>query len=244
LTTRRFEIFPFGVRASEVEIFIRRAWLQLRFGLSEAHLKLFPLRSEVYLAAYGGAITATLRPEIFGEAVSGEIVASGLRLAEHAQLNALGVTAGTLSGIVSPLITDPHGIAEAAFSLTLADGAKPEPFKVSPGVFGIPFGFAIPPVTELSIRVRGAVAPPHIALNEIAIGSSLGTFSGSAKVPREAQGTLSVDGLLTLTEEGVKELGPYLTIASGGTLVVDRSKIRLFVRGPLKAPRVRITRAG
>lgn len=244
VTTRRFDIFAVGVRATEVEVFVQRLWLSLLFGPSEARLTFFPLRATVALEGYGGRIESTAHPTLFGGPVTGDISARGLQIARHPQLHALGIASGQLDVTASALTLESGNLSRGTFSLDLTDAALPQPLSIRPGQLGLPLGISIPAITDIDARLTGTLDGAHLVLPELKLTSSLGSFTGSARVPRNHGEELILDGLILLTPSGIEQIGPYLAIASGGTIVPDGGKIRLAVRGPTTAPRFRLTRAG
>jgi len=246
IATRNFDVFPFGIKASEVDTYLVRYLLTVTIGDATAEVSDLTPSIAFSGRAYGGTIGGNIARPWFSEELTAHGKLSSISLTQHPQLNALGVSGGTLSLTVLEAAFDnaTQRIRRARFEGSIGGFARATPLTVRPGQFGSPFGFTVPPIPPTDIEVAGSVDNGRLALSRVGIATVLGTISASGEVPLEGNGELAIDALLSLSPEGVATVGPYLPLVSEGAVDAQATKVRLVARGSLQAPRLKWSRAG
>ena len=244
LSTRQLAIHGIGLSASEVDIFIVRALFGLRLQRVRIDAEVLSPRLTFASTAYGGALTGRASGSWFSEERTAEAVFDRIDLGQHPQINAFGFVHGFLSGAVRNITIEGATPVRAAFDIAIDDLSKPEKTNLRPGQLGIPFGFTLPVVTELSLKAHGSLDGGRISLDKLNVTSSLGALAGTGSMPAAGSGPVVFDGVFTLTPVGSAAIGPFIMIAGQGAIPPDTTKFRLVLRGTTASPQVRVSRAG
>lgn len=246
LTTRNLDIFPIGLRATEIEAFIVRALCSLTFGDVAVQLADLSPTFQFEGNAYGGRIEGTASKGWFSTALKGGVSAVGIDLARHPQLNALGVAGGTLTGQLQELHIDraKPKTESSLFNVTIKGFTRPSPLTISPGQFGVPFGFTVPPIPPTDLAAAGSFEHSRLVLQRMTLQTELGTATASGEVPLSRDGNLTIEGVVSLSEVGSERLGAFLPLVSQGSVSADTTRIRVVARGTLANPTFRVSRAG
>lgn len=246
LATRNLDIFPFGLRASELDMYFVRYLLALTIG--EATVRIDNPAPTVAFSgeAYGGTIAGTLTRPWFSREISGAGTVATVNLAKHPQLSALGVSGGSLDLTIQELAfdTDSRHLQRARFDGKIAGLTRVTPLVIRPGQFGSPFAVTIPPIPPTDIEATGSIEGGRIAVSRALVTTTLGELSATGEIPFAASSEVAIDALLSLSVEGAATVGPYLPLVSAGAVDPSATKIRLVIRGPRKAPQLKWSRAG
>lgn len=246
LATRNLDIFPFGMRASELDVYFVRYLFALTIG--EATARINDLTPTVTFSgeAYGGTIGGTFARPWFSREISGAGAVATVSLAKHPQLSALGVSGGSFDLTIhdAAFDTDSRHIQRARFEGKITGFTRATPLILRPGQFGSPFALTIPPIPPTDIEATGSIEGGRIAVSRALVTTTLGQLSATGEIPFAASSEVAIDALLSLSAEGAATVGPYLPLVSAGAVDPQAKKVRLVVRGPRKAPQLKWSRAG
>lgn len=246
VATRNLEIFPFGVRASEIEVYFVRQFLSLTFGSVTTRLHDLTPSIEVTATAYGGSVRGDIVRPWLSRQLTAKAQLEDVKLVEHPQCNALGITGGTIGLNVSEaqIDTSSNLVERARFDATVSGFERSTPLVIPAGRFGAPLGFTIPPIPPSDISASGSFERGRLTLTRISLATPLGTVSAAGEITLNNSKDVSLDALISLSSEGSVKLGPYLPVVSQGVVDAGATKIRLVAQGPLHALRMKWSRAG
>lgn len=100
-------------------------------------------------------------------------------------------------------------------------------------------GLAVPAIARLQLVASAIYSPREIEVRKFDINSSLGSLSSTAVIKPEAKPqTIECQGLLSLSSEGLKHLGPIMSLLSSGRVQPDHGRMTFAVSGEMSSPKV------
>ena len=228
--------------AYDIRVVIPKYFLTLvvgRLELAPSYPSLFLLRPRMALSAeaYHGTIKAGFEHEFLSRGASpAEFLyaeGDGISIAQHPQLNALGIENGNLLFNFQRIDGGVRGEFE------LSDVSKPSPTILQPILTGLPLPLSIPAVNNLTVRGNVSMREELLTLSSLAISSSLGNCSGEAQIDQLANGKpIHSQVECTLSPDGLKAFGAFLPILSKGKISSTSSSFKVLVEGGLAHPKI------
>ena len=207
----------FGFKADSVQFVIPKTIFSIELtnltvNVSPLSLLSGLIKGTVSANAYDGTIDLKVN-NLAATDISLE--AKGVNVAKNTQLAALGVTGGLIDFTTSVKAPNSGGDPVALLSFRLSGGAKPAPSK-------FPFSsipIVIPPIKDLVILADCSIDRRLYSCSNLSSISSLFMIRGEGQLTTD--GTQPVKPLnlaVQLTDEGMKELGPWLPLISNQRL--------------------------
>lgn len=194
---------------------------------------------------YGGTFHGSVSQPFTGGDLKGRLQLADMRLADHPQLQGLGITSGTLSVEDLALHIESNQLSSASGKLALKDLTK-DGLSVLPGPSSSSSPLIIPEIDTLSLQTRLTYALPEIDLNDIEISSPLGQLKGTARLKdlnnaafaRAENVMVTASAVGGLSSKGHTLLGPLLTAYAGLKSPLEKdAEITVELRGSLVSPR-------
>ncbi|MCB0352564.1 MAG: hypothetical protein KDD64_03540 [Bdellovibrionales bacterium] len=223
-TTLRFEKFPIPIEMTNVRALISPESIA---RLSPA----FSLESTL--------LSGTLHAEgktSLGESLNAKGRLSEINIAALPQLQAFGLRAGTLSAELDSFEMDDTGLPRYSLSFFLSELEKPDVSRVSRFLTGLPMDLVIPAFTVNSLEGKVSAVENSLSLTELSLRSSHGAASGS--IHKARQGELHGVIRVTLSEQGKKDIGPFLPLVSSGALRDNTSQFQISFTGTEDQPKM------
>ncbi len=190
--------------------------------------------------AYDGTISGKITHHLSDATWKIEYLASDLDLSKHPQLMGFGLL-GKLSILDSSALIYPDFNRESEFHLSVKEGSKPESTKVNLEPFGAPFTITTPAIKRFDIGIDGKLENNHIKDLEVALTSSLGNLNMIGELwlsKRDRIERVKLALSVALTEDGKRELGTVLVLASGGQLKNSTTEFKVSFDGPAHRPTI------
>lgn len=211
---------------------LRPAWLSLLGG---------ELISDIDGNMYGGRIQGTIRANISQQEAKGSLYLTGIQLAQHLQLKALGLASGKLS-LNLPSFSARNGTLQSAeIDLKVRDLSKP---AASSFMVGLPLPIAIPAFSDLSLEAACSIDGASTRCANIESASNLATLSANGSISIGAtpnQSPLEFEADVSLSQDGQNAFGGYLPLISAGKLEPTQGMFKIKVQGSLASPRWQVT---
>ena len=160
---------------------------------------------------YGGVLKGTALHAKDGEEITARI--DGVEIGKHPQIASLGVRGGTITASLEQLFVTPKGPSGGSFSIAIG--------QLFPPLEGT--AKTLLRVTELGpfdLNATGRISPQSIQLPDINLSSQFGKANGSLTVLNHLSGSPNLSGNLriTLSEQGLATVGPWLPLIPGAGL--------------------------
>lgn len=240
-------IFSFSAARARVVLPRFFAWFNLdnpRLALGIPHALFLRPRLSLYAEAYGGQLSASLIYSILSGSLALDFHGDKMQVDKHQQLHGLGLNSGSLSVALTEAVVKSETLAGAQFDLALNDVAKPQTTKLAGTITGLPLDISVPAFKDLNLSLKGNISADAatISITDFHCASSLGTISGSGEVQAtlagKASGTVNAVLNVSLSDEGIKELGPVLPLLGGQGITSSTKDFRLALNGPLNSPTI------
>ncbi len=170
-----------------------------------------------------------------GQARHIEAHINAVKLNLHPQVPGFGITGGELSFNFLPTAGNSDGSESGDYTLALTGVDKPSSTTLPAGTFNLPLALKIPAIRNLDIHSQGKLVSDILNFEKFSLKCSLGEVSGSGNWKLDGK-VFKIDLNVSLTAEGVNELGPYLALLSQGRLQSNSSVFQLRISGlPLRS---------
>lgn len=180
---------------------------------------------------YDGKIEAELSL-VDGNLVIPEIQVSEVNLPEHSTIRSLGITTGLLNGKAKNVTITPQGKVSGEGSIYITQLAIPTDTQVI--IPGLAFGVKLIAMQNGSLSAPFRFEDDKLVFPTLNFNSTWGSVRGALFLPlRRMYLSEGTSILLTLTDDGVKALGPYLM------LICKADKIKVGYELHLKADKNR-----
>ncbi|RIL09569.1 MAG: type II secretion system protein GspN [Proteobacteria bacterium] len=213
---------PFPIKIDTFEL--RPSWL--------SWLKLKPhinFDGTLYYGNFEGSVTWGLL-EKQGE---GSFKLSGVSMRDHPFMALGGVRSGRLGLNLENLRFNTQQAEYSDVYFSIEDLAT-----VAIKLRAVP-GLAVPAITRLQLFASAIYSLREIEVRKFEINSSLGNLSSTAVIKPEAKPqTIECEGLLSLSSEGLKHLGPLMSLLSSGKVQPDQGRMTFAVSGEMSSPKI------
>jgi hypothetical protein len=204
--------------------------IQLEFSNASGALPLSSLvslapRADWSLNGYGGTIKGDASS--FTSVPTGSIIAEGVNIALHPQLRALGLASAVLSGTAKEVTFAPFPATKAEFAVQVSGLSIP----TFPEQFAL---LKLPPIEDGAITVEGTIKGGVVDARSVRASSNVLTADGQFRFTQPlAGGKSTCEGKLSvsLTERGMKALGPWLPLISNSALSADTRTFEVRITG-------------
>lgn len=162
------------------------------------------VQGEALLVSDGGEITATLE---------------NVEVGQHPQMAALGVRGGSLNGSINQVAITPKGPTSGTFSLSMR--------QLTPPTIGAAKTLLrIDSLGPFDLDTSGSITPEAIEISNIKVNSKFGSASGRLTARKHLSDTPSLSGdiRVSMTEQGITTLGPWLPLIPGAGLNSETSE--------------------
>jgi|GEM_PF-2294929 len=199
---------------------------------------------------YGGTVRTDLRHHTSnGTAQKGLLFLdsslSGVQLARHPQIRALGITSGTLNFTVKQLelVIPKQGkdvtVNSGELTIQIEGLERPQATTFKNGTF-------IPPISALDLQLLALKTPSGIAIEKFELNSSLGSASGTGQL-EIASGNIVQSFYISLNVALVDTIGQlvggFLPAISDNTLKSDSRSFNLELKGDRGVVTIRLAPA-
>lgn len=183
-----------------------------------------------------GNFNAGLDYSFISQKLKSKFLLNKLDISAHPQAAFLGVTSGVIEAEFEGAASAVLGIEQGKFFLVISKLEKPEATKIEL-IRGLPL--TLPRVLRAGLDLRGMIRGKDLVIEVMSFSSNLGTVKGNGSIltfRSEKHSALDISADIRLSADGSKEIGPYLSLASGGKIQPETAIARLKVTGSLSAP--------
>jgi hypothetical protein len=170
---------------------------------------------------------------------------SKIDLREHPQLLGLGIQSGTLSGALREGKISSGKLNAGIFEVQLSDFSKPAPTIISAQMLRLPLDISIPAIKGLMVTIKGQLAANHLSIAQGDVAFQFGTMHLTGDVDLNDGGQiyqLNVNSEISLSEEGLKQVGPLLPSLNSPSVTSETRNFRVTINGPIGHPVLVATR--
>lgn len=201
---------------------------KLRINLQPRQLLGGELLSDFDLSLYDGSINGEISRALASHDFSLTSQATGINLAEHLQLQGLGISQGELSYQLPELSYQDTSWKLENLVLSLQNLTKLGETTLPPQLTGLPLPITLTEISDLNLDTVINLAGDQLTLGNLELTSSWGGLKGNVACQIEIK-PIQCSGVLsgTLTPQGQETLGPLLSLLSNGRLTSQASKFRL-----------------
>lgn len=251
LSLKGFDLFFLGVRAENLETFIKQTLTPVNLGSVEvqtATTSLFKFNPSFTVSGklYGGEVLAEIQSFPRSNSVTiSKLAINDVRLALHPQLQALGVNKGILRASLERAKLMPQQVEAESLSLEIIDLEKPGSSMVPAFITGLPLDLNIPPVMGLSIKLRGIIKGGALRVSECTGKSNLASFKNLGDwtiALNKRTPNLKFEARMDLTDEGLALVGQWLPVISQQKLSANARSFRIAGSGSLERPKINFER--
>ncbi len=240
LAPRELSIFWPGVRINALALHIPRAWIgleasQVELRLEPSQLFLRTLAARLNAALYSGSLTFTAATPLSTPAANDlglySLELKKIALAEHPQLRALGISEGRLDLMLSQFRpgTEP---TLGDLLIELHGFSTKSPLHIPAALIGQALPLSIPPLSNVESSIRCSLAiPQKLQCPRVNLTTPWGAVRAElgALLPASGQRRklIFLDANISLSDQGLRELGPWLTHFSKGRISADTRIFRI-----------------
>jgi hypothetical protein len=171
---------------------------------------------------YGGSISGEAQQGMQGTHLSGNL--ENIELGKHPQLSSLGVRGGSTNGTFQDLRVTRQGIEDGAFSVRVRELEIPSIKAATTLLRTQNFG-------TVDLDAEGDISPSMVDVRNIRLASLFGSVVGNLTCSEHLSRAPSLKGSfeVSLSEQGVTTLGPWLPLIPGAGLDPSTSSFAVAV---------------
>lgn len=235
-----------AVSVVDLDLALFRPPLYMKALISELRIRLnlIPLLygdvdSDFQGTIYSGRLDGRLQVNLFSKVLIGSVGLKSLQLAQHPQINGLGITGGTLNFSLGEFRLGPKEALRSLALVELKDVEKPQLTRLT-RIMSAPL--EIPAVHNLNLWAKIGLEQARIDLIEFEMRSSLGTAQGTAALtlsPGAGKANVDAEFAFELSESGQALMSQLTT--SEPQEGIERPRFRLLMRGTLPHLQIQVT---